>query len=61
MLTFDTGSSWGTEKTTEELRQERQERQAELDRIEKEEKALKKKRQAEFLRRGPSKKRRSTE
>jgi hypothetical protein len=47
MLTFDTGSSWGTEKTTEELRQERQERQAELDRIEKEEKALKKKRQAE--------------
>ena len=42
MLTFDTGSNWGTQKTAEELKQERDERNAELDRID-EENALQKK------------------
>ena len=33
MLTFDTGSNWGVQKSAEELRQERKERDAELKKI----------------------------
>jgi hypothetical protein len=33
MLTFDTGSNWGVQKSAEELRQERQERKEELAKI----------------------------